>query len=226
MTKEEQILALLQYGDSFFPSGAVSFSWGVEMLVNDSAITSINELNHFIENQITEKWLPFDKIILAHSYNCADDIDAVVEIDQLVECMTLATELRFGSKRLGTALLSTFKNLNNKSAQNYLTIVNDQKAYGHLPVVQGLIWKSIGLSQNFSLLLSAYTLCVSMISAALRLGIIGHLDCQNSLTKFRKMISKLVTLPIPEINEIYSFTPIFDIASMRHEIANTRLFSN
>ena len=226
MTEEEQIFALLQYGDSFFPSGAVSFSWGVEMLVNDSAITSINEINNFIENQIFEKWLPFDKIILAHSYNCAEDTKSVIEIDQLVECMILATELRCGSKRLGTALLSTFKKLNNKSAQHYLEIINDQKAFGHLPVMQGLIWKSIGLSQNFSLLLSAYTLCVSILSAALRLGIIGHLDCQNSLMKFRKMISELITLPIPEINEIYSFTPICDIASMRHEVTNTRLFSN
>lgn len=226
MNEEEQILTLLQHGDSFFPSGAVSFSWGVEMLINDNVIKSKNELDSFIENQLIEKWSPFDKNILAHSYSSADNIEDVIAIDQLVECMTLATELRQGSKRLGTALLSTFEKLNNKPAKHYFTIVHKQKAYGHLSVAQGLIWKSIGLSKNYSLVLSAYTLCVSILSAALRLGLVGHLDCQKSLTKFRKLIYELSILAIPDLHEIYSFTPYSDIASMRHEVTDTRLFSN
>ena len=56
MTEEEQILTLLQYGDSFFPSGAVSFSWSLEMLKNDNVITLINGVENFIENQLLERW--------------------------------------------------------------------------------------------------------------------------------------------------------------------------
>jgi len=33
-------MALLQYGDSFFPSGAVSFSWGLEVLVSEGRLIS------------------------------------------------------------------------------------------------------------------------------------------------------------------------------------------
>ncbi len=226
MTEEEQILTLLQHGDSFFPSGAVSFSWGLEMLKNDNVINSKSELEDYIENQLTERWGPFDRVILFRTYECADNIEKVIFIDNLIECMTLTTELREGSKRLGIALLTTYKKLNNEIAQRYLTIMNNQQAHGHLSVSQGLIWKSIGLSKNSVLMLSAYTLCISVLGAALRLGMVGHIDCQNSLTRVRRLITDISTWPIPEIEEIHSFTPFTDIASMRHENTDSRLFAN
>lgn len=226
ITEQEQTLTLLQHGDSFFPSGAVSFSWGLEMLKNDNVIDSKNELEDYIKNQLVERWGPFDRVILHHTYEHADNIQKVIFIDNLIECMTLATELREGSKRLGIALLTTYKKLNNEIAQRYLAIMNNQQAHGHLLVSQGLIWKSIGLSKNTVLMLSAYTLCISVLGAALRLGMVGHIDCQNSLTRVRRLITEISTWPIPEIEEIHSFTPFTDIASMRHENTESRLFAN
>lgn len=226
MTEEEQILTLLQHGDSFFPSGAVSFSWGLEMLNNDHVITSINEVDNFIENQLIERWGPFERVVLAHTYDHADDIEHVISIDNLVECMTLASELREGSKRLGSALLTTYQQLNNPIAERYLKLSNEGKALGHLPITQALIWSSLGLSRNTVLMLSAYNFCVSVLGAALRLGIVGHIDCQKSLTTFRQLITEILTWPIPAIEEIHAFTPFADIATMRHEYSETRLFAN
>lgn len=226
MTEEEQILTLLQHGDSFFPSGAVSFSWGLEMLNNDHVITSINEVDNFIENQLIERWGPFERVVLAHTYDHVDDIEHVISIDNLVECMTLASELREGSKRLGSALLTTYQQLNNPIAERYLKLSNEGKALGHLPITQALIWSSLGLSRNTVLMLSAYNFCVSVLGAALRLGIVGHIDCQKSLTTFRQLITEILTWPIPAIEEIHAFTPFADIASMRHEYSETRLFAN
>ena len=226
MTEEEQILTLLQHGDSFFPSGAVSFSWGLEMLNNDHVITSTVELDQFIENQLIERWGPFERVVLAHTYDYTDDIEQVISIDKLVECMTLSSEIREGSKRLGSALLTTYQQLNNPIAEQYLKLTNEDKALGHLPIAQALIWNSIGISRNSVLMLSAYNFCVSVLGAALRLGIVGHIDCQKSLTTFRQLITEILTWPIPAIEEIHAFTPFADIASMRHEHSETRLFAN
>ena len=226
MTEEEQILTLLQHGDSFFPSGAVSFSWGLEMLNNDHVITSTVELDQFIENQLIERWGPFERVVLAHTYDYTDDIEQVISIDKLVECMTLSSEIREGSKRLGSALLTTYQQLNNPIAEQYLKLTNEDKALGHLPIAQALIWNSIGISRNSVLMLSAYNFCVSVLGAALRLGIVGHIDCQKSLTTFRQLITEILTWPIPAIDEIHAFTPFADIASMRHEHSETRLFAN
>ena len=226
MTEEEHILTILQFGDSFFPSGAVSFSWGIEMLKEDNVITSITDIDKFLENQLINKWAPFERVALAHTYLNADKIDEVVAIDNLVESMTVTNELRNGSKRLGTALLATHTKLNTPRAQDYQQLILDRSAHGHLPIVQGLISKSIGQSQNSALLISAYTFCVAILGAAIRLGFIGHIDCQNSLSKFRHLIAELTTQSLPSLDSIHAFTPYADIASMRHENANTRLFAN
>lgn len=226
MTEEERILTLLQHGDSFFPSGAVSFSWGLEMLKNDNVITSISEVENLVENQLIERWGPFERVVLAHTYDCINDIEDVISIDKLVECMTLVSELRDGSKRLGAALLATYSKLNVALAEHYLTLIDEGKAHGHLPISQGLMWNLIGLSRNSALMLSAYNFCVSVLGAALRLGIVGHIDCQNGLTKFRKLIIEILSWPLPDLVNIHAFTPVADIASMRHENTDTRLFAN
>jgi urease accessory protein len=223
---KEQLLTLLQHGDSFFPSGAVSFSWGLEMLKDDEIITSISGVNDFIENQLLERWGPFERVVLAHSFDCENKFEEIISIDNIVECMTFARELREGSKRLGSALLTTHSKLNNPLAHQYQALIFDGCAYGHLPIAQGLVWKSIGLTRNSVLSLSAYNFCSSVLGAALRLGLVGHIDCQNSLTKFRKLIIKILAWPIPGIESIHAFTPYADIASMRHENAEARLFAN
>ena len=223
---EEETLTLLQHGDSFFPSGAVSFSWSLEMLKDDNITTSIEGVESFLENQLIERWAPFERAVLAHTYDCANNIDAVVGIDNLVECMTLASELRDGSKRLGTALLATYCKLENINAQKYRDLTNQNRAHGHLPIAQALIWKSIGLTKSSVLTLSAYNFCVSVLGAALRLGIVGHIDCQNSLTKSRELITRILTWPVPDLENIHAFTPYADIASMRHENTSSRLFAN
>ena len=39
MSDVADALAVLQFGDSFFPSGAVSFSWGLEGLSDSGVVT-------------------------------------------------------------------------------------------------------------------------------------------------------------------------------------------
>lgn len=226
MTEEEQILTLLQHGDSFFPSGAVSFSWGLEMLKDDNLVTSIDDVENFIKNQLHERWAPFERAVLIHTYDCASDMDSVITIDDLVECMTLASELRDGSKRLGSALLTTYSKLNNSCAIKYQRLIHQNTTHGHLPVVQAIIWKSIGISKSSILTLSAYNFCVAILGAAVRMGLIGHIDCQHSLTHMRAVINRLLSWPVPDLEDLHAFTPYADIAAMRHEQAGTRLFAN
>ena len=226
MNEDEQILTLLQHGDSFFPSGAVSFSWGLEMLQEDKLVASIDDVEKFLKNQLSERWAPFERAVIAHTFDNANDIDAVIAIDKLVECMTLPNELRDGSKRLGSALLATYCKLDIPAAHQYRSLVQDGTTHGHLAVIQALIWSSLGLEKNSVLMLSAYNFCVAVLGAALRLGLIGHIDCQNSLTNSRAYIAKFLAWPIPNLENIHAFTPHADIASMRHENTNTRLFAN
>jgi urease accessory protein UreF len=49
-------LVLPQYGDSFFPSGTASFSWGLETLAEDGQVHSVGGFSDFLVKQLRYRW--------------------------------------------------------------------------------------------------------------------------------------------------------------------------
>ena len=61
-------MALLQFGDSFFPSGSVAFSWGLEGLAENGGVTDAETVHAFVLGQLHARWAQFDRavVVLAH----------------------------------------------------------------------------------------------------------------------------------------------------------------
>ena len=98
-------MALLQYGDSFFPSGAISFSWGLEALVSEGRLISFADAWGFISGQLHGRWASFDLPVVIAAHRANSDLGAVASIDEQVEVHTAMAELRSASRRLGEAML-------------------------------------------------------------------------------------------------------------------------
>ncbi|MGC1357369.1 MAG: urease accessory UreF family protein [Xanthobacteraceae bacterium] len=220
------LLATLQHADSFFPSGAVSFSWGLEALRADGLVQSADDVALFAAGQLRHRWATADRPVLAATYTASDDLEAVAAIDRLQDAMALPLELRLGSQRMGAALLGVHARLETPNAVSYHSRVLARRAPGHVAVVQGLVWRGIGLDAEVAIGVSAHCFCIGMIGAALRLGIIGHLDGQRLLAKLHDLVAELQATPIPSLHEVSTFTPACDIAFMRHELQPGRLFAN
>ena len=73
--------------------------------------------------------------------------------------------------------------------------------------------------------ISAHGLAVGLLGAALRLGLIGHLEAQRSLQALRDEIAGLLSAQALSADAMHAFTPAADIAVMRHETAEVRLFA-
>ncbi len=226
MTDPAADLTLLQYADSFFPSGAVSFSWGLETLCADGCIAAAPEVSSFLHGQLRHRWATCDRPAVAAAHLVADGLEAVARIDHLLEAQTLAAELRDGSRRCGGALLAVHEELGTPGAEFYRALVRSGGAPGHLAAVQGLVGRGVGLTLTACEILSAHTLSVGLLGAALRLGMIGHLDAQRSLLQARELIADILAVPAPGVETISAFTPEAEIAVMRHETAQTRVFAN
>lgn len=219
-------LTLLQHGDSFFPSGAVSFSWGLETLCAEGRVHDAESVAAFLDSQLRGRWAPFDRPALVAAYRAAPDAAAVGAIDRILEAQTLAAELRGGSRRIGAALLIVHEKLGTPGATEYRGLVRSAAAPGHAAAVQGLVWRGAGLDLAAAEVLSAYSLSVGLLGAALRLAAIGHIDVQRIIQRVRGEIADLVSHAAPDIQAIYAFTPESEIAVMRHETADARLFAN
>ena len=219
-------LAALQFGDSFFPSGAVSFSLGLETLYADGIVVDAAGLDAFLTDQVTDRWATSERAFLAAAHRACPDWPAVAEIDALQEAMALPRELREGSRKGGAALLGVHARMETPGAQAYRARLRAGEAHGHLAVVQGVVLAGSGLDLARAEAVSLHGLCATILGAALRLGLIGHLDGQIILRGLRPRMAALLARPAPRLDEAFSYAPLADVAAARHEEAAVRLFSN
>jgi urease accessory protein len=89
-----------------------------------------------------------------------------------------------------------------------------------------LLWQAAGLSEENCRAVSAHTVCTGLVSAALRLGLIGHVDAQKVLLHLRPVVVDLLRLEPAEAEALHAYTPQAEIAALRHEVQDTRLFAN
>lgn len=226
MTDTVVLLAALQHGDSFFPGGATAFSWGLETLSAEGEVTSAGDVERFVEGQLAHRWAPADWPALVAARAAAGDLQQVAEVDRLVEALTLSRELREGSRRSGLALLAAHGRLGSAEATAYRRLVRAGKCPGHLAVMQGLLWGALGFSEREAGAVSAHLFCIGLLGAALRLGLIGHLDAQTAITRLRPLLAGLLESPAVPLQRMGVFAPAAEIAAMRHETMTARLFAN
>ena len=218
-------MALLQYGDSFFPSGAVSFSWGLEALVSEGRLVSFADAWGFISGQLHGRWASFDLPVVIAAHRANSDLGAVASIDEQVEVHTAMAELRSASRRLGEAMLAVFGRLGLEVATTYRAQVKIGVAHGHLAVMQGFLWASAGHDEQAALALSAHTFCTGLAGAAVRLGCLSHFDAQRILSGIAAEVCEIASRPIPPLDRLNSCTVEAEIAIIRNASQPGRLFA-
>jgi urease accessory protein len=219
------LLTAMQHADSAFPSGSFAFSNGIEGLAALGPRLDRARLAAAVDSTIRHRWACADRVALVHAHR-AHDLDRVAAIDAAVEASTIAEPLRTGSKRNGGALLAAHVRLGTPFAAAFRSLIDAGQAHGHLAVVQGLIWRNLGISEPHAVAMSGYTTASGLVAAAVRLGQVGAIAAQAVLGGALRAVEEAAKAPIPAAVEIASFTPLLDVASARQAHAHVRLFSN
>lgn len=219
------LLSALQHADSAFPSGGFAFSNGLEGLAALGARLDRTGLAGIVAATIRHRWASADRVALVHAFR-ADDLAAVAAVDAAVEAATLAEPLRTGSRRNGQALLAAHARLATRYARDYRSWIDAGRAYGHLPVVQGLVWRALGITEKHAVAIAGYTTAASLVAAAVRLGHVGAIDAQAALCAALRVIEEVAEEDVPAALELASFAPWLDVAAARQARAHVRLFSN
>jgi urease accessory protein len=219
------LLTILQHADSAFPSGSFAFSNGIEGLAALNAPLDGGGLRDVVVMLLRHRWATSDRIAVARAHRARGYLDAIAAIDQSVEAATLAEPLRTGSKRNGNALLAAHVRLQTPGAAGLRALIEDGKTHGHLPVVQGFVWRARGIGEADAVAVSGYAAASGLIAAAVRLGLIGAVEAQAVLADILPTITKL-SAPVRREAEIESFMPWVDVAAARHARAHLRLFAS
>jgi urease accessory protein len=176
--------------------------------------------------QIRGRWGTFDRACVIAALAKSREQDHLVALDNMVELKTWPYEMRIASRRTGEALLGVHKRLGTAGASDYHFRVKSQQAFGHAPVMQGFLWAKADLDVQTAVAMSAHMLCVSLIGAAIRLGIVTHIEAQFLFGDAHKEIDSICAKPAPDPKCASAFTPQSEIAVMKHEYQEARLFAN
>lgn len=220
------LLLALQHADSAFPSGGFAFSHGIEGLAAIGAPLHRQGLAAAVIATIRHRWSSSDRVALVRAYQAGDDLIRIGAVDRALEAATIAEPLRTGSKRNGAALLAAHVRLATPGAAELRLAIDGGNALGHLPVVQGAMWRAVGLSQADAVAMSGYATAGGLVAAAVRLGTIGAVDAQSALAAALAVVAEVLAVAPEADAEIASFAPWVDAAAARHAHGHLRLFSS
>ncbi len=225
-----QQLTLMQLADSFFPSGSYTLSHGLESLVQSGKITAAEDVETFVRLLLCNKVGSTDLVALAHAHRASavSNLEDIREIDALLFAQTPIEKTRSAQRQSGRALLMV---ASKTWPHSQLETMSQQTASGQLhclhPVVFAVVAQIAELDEQTALVAFVHSFVTGVLGAAIRLGAIGHLQAQQirlslsaDMAKVCQDASKL------SIDEMWSCTPLIDLAQMRQAKLSRRLFAS
>ena len=95
------------------------------------------------------------------------------------------------------------------------------------PVIFGAVAAIAGLSERDAVLAFLHGLVTSILGAAIRLSVLGHIQAQQVLRSLAPDIETAwSTAASMKLEQMWSGTPSIDIAQMQHPKLPQRLFAN
>ena len=222
-------ISMLQLSDSFFPSGMYTTSSGLEALYySNSKITDADQLRDLIKVYLEHQIGPADCSALGNSYEHIQrkDLQKLVEVDNIIFSMKLIEEVRNASTRSGTQVLRCVSSFGtDNSIMNGYQAIKDKRSSGVYPVALAVCSNALGISKYRAGLMMLYGFSVSMVGAALRLGVLQHFDGQRIIHELKPTISEAVEKNIDRpVTSMWQFVPDIDIFQIAHERMSSKMF--
>ena len=222
-------LAVMQLSDSFFPTGLYSTSNGLEFLFSKNKIKGVDDIKKMIKVNIEQQIGPLDCIALENALENAKNgnFEKIIQADEMAFIMKPIKEIRKASTNSGIQLIKCvleFVKDDNILIQ-YDKAVRERKAHGIFPVAFAICCNSLQIRKEKSLTMLLYGFTVSVIGAALRLGLIQHLEGQKILHEIKPIIVQtLKENSKKSLADMWQFAPQLDIIQMSHEKMDSKMF--
>jgi urease accessory protein len=221
-------LSMMQLSDSFFPTGMYSMSNGLEAIFYSGKKIKAEELRELVKTYLEYQIGPADCTALGNAYEHAarSDLLKLLEVDRVIFSMKLVQEIRDASIRSGTQLVRCIRSFSdNKILGQYDNAIRGGQAFGPYPVALAVAANAFLIPKEKAALVMLYSFSVSIVGAALRLGMLQHFDGQKVIDELKHTIVKVTKANINRpIEGIWQFAPSIDIIQISHERMNSKMF--
>jgi urease accessory protein len=216
-------LPLAVWFSPMFPVGAFAYSHGLEWAQEAGSINNAEDLRDWLATLIERGALHNDAILLAMGYRAAlrGNAQELAEINELSLAFASSRERRLETATQGNAFLLAIR----KSwpcASVDLLDASEDAAY---PVAVALAAAGHNLRLDATLNMYCLGFVSNLVSAAIRLGMIGQTDAQSVIAALLPVLQKAAQdCASKNLDELGNSAFRSDVASLRHETQYTRLF--
>jgi urease accessory protein len=221
-------LSMMQLSDSFFPTGMYSMSNGLEAIFYSGKKIKAEELRELVKTYLEYQIGPADCTALGNAYEYAarSNLAKLLEVDRAIFSMKLVQEIRDASIRSGTQLVRCIRSFSDsKILAQYEDAIRGGQAFGPYPVALAVSANAFLIPKEKAALVMLYSFSVSIVGAALRLGMLQHFDGQKVIDELKPTIVKVIKANINRpIEGIWQFAPSIDIIQISHERMNSKMF--
>lgn len=219
----------LQFGDSVFPVGGFAFSGGLESAIQKRVVTDAATLHAYTRTAVEQAAMGDGvALVWAHRAAAAGDLAELVRIDERVYARKLSGETRvmtvrmgkkfaeMGAEVIGMPLLATWRQKIDAGATP-----------GCYPVSLAVNFAAQGLTARDAFVVHQYGVASMILSAALRLMKVSHVDTQRILYRLDAGADAAYeAASATRLADMAGFAPLIEVLAAVHVKAHVRLFMN
>lgn len=223
------LLQFIQFSDSVLPVGAFAFSNGVESAIQHGIICDADTLAEFTRSALQQAATGDARAVASCCRALqAKDVSAALIHDARLFSRKLNEEGRVMATRMGKKLAEMAASVTGEARIAWwLAQIQAGNTPGTYPITQALVMNALGVTSRNIVVAHLYGVAMTLLSAAIRLMRITHIDTQRILFSLNQDIEALCDdAERGDLDQMASYAPVTEILASLHVQAYTRLFTN
>jgi urease accessory protein len=225
MLSERALYQLLAWNSPAYPTGAFSYSHGLEWAVEEGSVKDVVQLVGFIEAVLTRGGGWVDAVLFAHTWRAASlGEQAVDEISELGAAFRGTAETALESLQQGSAFLQITRQAWPHPAIEGFARRHAGRGVAHAVVV-GLTCAVHGIALQPALSSYLHAVAANLVSAGVRLIPLGQTHGQLAVAHLLPVVESVTEqAECVDLEDLGTAAPGLERCSALHETQYTRLF--
>jgi urease accessory protein len=218
---------LLAWVSPSYPTGAFSYSHGLEWAVEVQSVRGLEDLLEYVEIVLTRGGGWIDAVLFAHIWRTGSGNREWGKLEELVElsgAFRASAETALESRQQGSAFLQVTRHAWPHPFLDFFAGAWGERPLSHCAAI-ALTCAAHNVALEPSLQAYLHAFAANLVSAGARLIPLGQTDAQIAIARTAPVIDRVCLEAVAcEIEDLGTAAPVLELGSLLHETQYTRLF--